>query len=120
MTCLKVVNATEVKCMSQTPPNDFLPEMTCSVTTPLRRPVLMNSVTGTGNLTHLDKTIEADSTVFSCRDSDDTRLIKNVVTFTEFYEDLESMVSKKSVESVVCVKDIVNVNVLGCYFQKVM
>jgi hypothetical protein len=120
VTCLKVVNATDVKCTSQTPPDDFLPEMTCSVMTPLRRPVLMNSVAGTGNMTHLDKTIEADSTVFSCRDSNDTRLIKNVITFTEIYEDLEKMVSKKGVESVVCVKDIVNVNVLGCYFQKVM
>ena len=71
-------------------------------------------------MTHLDKTIEADSKVFSCRDASNTRFVKNIVTFTELYENLDKMDLKVGAESLMCMKQIANLTVLGCYFEKVM
>lgn len=121
VSCLKDVNATEVKCVSEKAPNNFLPsEIGCSITSPFQRPILMNTVAGSGNLSHLDKTIEADSKVFSCRDASNARFVKNLVTFTELYENLDKMDLKLGGESMMCMKKIVDLTILGCYFEKIM
>jgi hypothetical protein len=121
LTCAKNINVTAVKCVSERPPTELpTTEIKCSIAPHFRRPVLMNTVSGSGNITESTKSIESDSRIFSCRDPNMIQLTKSLVTFIERYENLDKMITNNTVETLTCIKEIVDLKVVTCNIQKVM
>jgi hypothetical protein len=120
VSCISDLNLTGMKCISERPHPNLPPlEVKCSINK-YQRPVLMNTDIVSSNVTHGVHSVEAHSRMFTCRDQDDTQMFKEIVTFTKMYEDLDKMITKKNVESLICMKTIVNLKVLACSLQKVM
>jgi hypothetical protein len=121
VTCIKDINLTSVNCKTEDPPSEFpIEEIMCSLTTQFRQPILMNTVGGDGNMTHIMKNIGADSRIFTCRDLDRTEFTKSLTTFIQVYENLEKETRDTTVETLTCLKDKVNLKVIACDIKKVM
>lgn len=121
VTCIKDINATILQCQAEEPPTNLLSlELRCSIPRQFRHPILVDTAVYFDNMTNLVKTIEADSKTILCRDANNIQLIKDVSTFTHSYDNLDEMTAKKSVETVICLKTVLNLKVITCNIQKVM
>jgi hypothetical protein len=99
-TCAKTFDGTILGCISKEPPTT-LPTLDCHLQRQLELPtpsIEMNTVVSSGGVVPLIKTIEAHKEVFECK-TDLYPIIKDVIIFTEMFENLDEMVTLKRASS---------------------
>lgn len=120
VTCINDLNLTVIECTSEQPEQNMLPgEVRCAINK-YQRPILMNSESVSNNITQKVASVEVYSRMSTCRDADNTQMLKDVVTFTQITENLNGIIIKKNIESVTCMKAIVNLKVFSCDLQQVL
>jgi hypothetical protein len=120
ITCIKGQNATILGCTIEQPAKN-LPLVKCATQRPFPRgPMMLSSEVGSGDLSSHTATVEMDSDVIRCSDASGNTIIADLLTFTGVFQSFEEVTSKKSIESIKCMKSIVNLRVLGCNIEKIM
>jgi hypothetical protein len=111
ITCNKnATNGDILGCKHEVPSSNLPTVYSCSQF-PETLPVEMNTVVVSPSIV---KTIEAEKEVFSCDTPNKPKKTKDVIVFTEILENLSTSTSKKTFESVICLKDIGGAKVIAC------
>lgn len=124
ITCAKDPGGSVLGCKSTIPSTTLPTGLYCgdvdNFPKTLPFPIEMNTVAGSGTLANTVKTIEAEKEVFNCDTPQTPTKIKDVIIFTEIFEDLSTQSTvKRTYLSATCVKAILTASVIACRFTTI-